>query len=298
MQNLKNYKLLIEDTITYLETLEDGFIEIKNSFFKIRTEKKDNLLENLIKKPLQKEDIKVASQSEDKPIASLPKIDLTLPKKEEKFETVKTIQKEIFNPVITSVEKKKEVVQTTPSNILENKKIKLEEKPNIIEDNFNDIKNIITKFSTNITTTEEILDDKLAKQKSQKYKLKNIAANLTILAYKESEKQYKFLEKISIALNNYFYSSKLISAYVIEKENNWDVFLSENEIFLIIASDHLVFELPNLRKHYKENPSTKEKYLDNIPLFLLPDTSIYLKEPSLKASLFKTLQQKIINLKK
>lgn len=298
MQNLIKLKSLIQDTLFYIENNEDELIESKNLFFKSPTQKNEKfLLENVIKKELPKEDTtKVDKQ--DSEITNPPVELIISPKEEKKEEKIELPPTEIITQTPSIEEDKKEIVPDKITlNILESKKIKRDDKPLIIEDNFSDIKNIITKISPNIQISDEILDDKLAKQKAQKYKLKSIAANLTILAYKENEKHYKFLEKLSLALNNYFYPSKLISAYVIEKENNWDIFFSENEIFLIISSDYTIFELPNLRKHYKENPSNKEKYLDNIPLFLLPDISIYLKEPSLKISLFKTLQQKIKNLK-
>ena len=81
-----------------------------------------------------------------------------------------------------------------------------------------------------------------------------------------------------------------------EKENRWNDFLSDSDIFLIIASDYTIFELPNLRTYYKENPIKGEKHLKNKALFLLPDISLYLKEPTLKTSLFKALKQKIQNL--
>ncbi|MFA6119273.1 MAG: hypothetical protein WCT85_03165 [Parachlamydiales bacterium] len=182
--------------------------------------------------------------------------------------------------------------------VLETKKIIRETKPSIIEDNFNDIKNVLKKIQPNLILTDEIPDDKTAKQKAQKYKFKNISSPITILAYKENEDYYKFLEKLSIALNIYFMPTKVVSAYLIEKQNNWEAFFSENEINLIISSDYTVFELPILRKHYKENPSQQEKYLKEIPLFLLPDISIYFKEPSLKLSLFKAIEKKVTEIKK
>jgi len=279
MQNLKKYKSLIKDTITYLENFENDFIISKNSFFKT-TEKKI-----LIKPKQNVKDLKAQP---------IQKKSLFF-KNKEKIETIKISENINEKKILQETSKKNN--KNIQSNIVENKKIKIEEKPKIIEDNFNDIKNIISKISKNIPITDKILDDKLAKQKSQKYKLKNIAAKLTILAYKENEKHFKFLEKVSIALDNYFYPSKIISAYIIEKENNWNTFLLENEILLIISSESTIFELPNLRKRFKEIPITKEKFLDDIPLFLISDILLYLKEPSLKALLFKNLQQKITNLK-
>lgn len=291
MLNLQNYQSLLRDTITYLESLEDEFIEISDLFLK------KTILSKV--KTIEKQSVILIKKDNQPPIKhELPlQVDKPSFQKEENIEIIPKAQ--TVNNTLSNKETIEDQSKTIPtSNTLENKKIQMSDKPQVMEDNFNDIKNIFSTISPNTKIFDEILDDKIAKQKAQKYKLKNITANLAILAYKESEKHYKFLEKIAIALNNYFYPTKVVFAYAIEKENTWKMFLSENEIFLIIACDNTIFELSNLKKYYKENPSTNEKYIDNIPLVLLPDLSIYFKEPGLKASLFKMLQQKIVNLKK
>jgi len=192
---------------------------------------------------------------------------------------------------------KKNIDSTSNENKTIHPKIQKNEKPQIIKDNFNDIKNIVSNIAPKIKITDP-LSDEIAKQNIHKYKLKNSAANITILAYRENERFYKFLEKLAVATNIYFYPTKIISAYLIEKQNSWDIFLSQDTIYLIISLDYTIFELPNLKKFYRENPTKKEKFLKDIPLFLLPDLSIYLKEPTLKKTLFTTLKQKIANLKK
>jgi len=309
MSQLKKYQILIKDTLNFLEIYDKNFVESKNDFFNkyLETKSKKVLSEIDISKKMEKPKISsppiIAKESSEKTIEPQIKQETTplINKSAKEEKQTKIIEKE--KPPIAVEEKKKtlaapkETLNKPSFQIAKTKKISLEEKPPIIEDNFSDIKQSFPKVFPNIKIVETILDDKIAKQKAQKYKLKNIAAGITILAYRENEKHYRFLEKLSIALNIYFYPSKVVSAYLMEKENNWDLFLSENDIFLIISSDYTIFELSNLRKYFRENPAKQEKYLKDIPLFLLPDISIYLKEPTLKSSLFKALKQKITNLK-
>jgi hypothetical protein len=276
----KKYKTLVQDFIIYLKNFESDLIESSCLFSQNLTKKKGKTTHDYLVK--RKTNIKIESNE----ILLSEKIK----KDDSNFKSIEKpldVNKPKQSPEIIKIDK-----QITPSTTSENKIIKKETIAAVSEDNFNDIKNIIKKISKNLNITNTTLDDKIAKQNAEKYKFKNIAAKLIILVYKENEKFYKFLEKLSIALNNYFYPSKVISAYIIEKENNWDIFF-ENEISLIISSDQTIFDLPNLKKYYKENPVKKEKYLNNIPLFLLSDISIYLKEPLLKASLFEALKQKI-----
>jgi hypothetical protein len=82
----------------------------------------------------------------------------------------------------------------------------------------------------------------------------------------------------------------------IEKENGWNLFLSQENLKLVIACDHSIWALTNLIKYYKEIPLNKEHFLQKTPLFMLPDISIYFKEPLLKKSLWSSLSNKINNL--
>lgn len=286
MRDSPIYKNLLKDTINYLETLEESYIETNDEYFKTLILKNEKLSdENKIIRQTKKEETHPKK-------TAFPEIILTAAEAKEKNTRGQIPPLEIHET------KKETVLSNDRQKVLESKKVKMEERPQIIEDDFADIKKAVSGIGVNITITDEILNDKTARQNSQKYKLKNISADLAVLAYRENENHYKFLEKIAIALNNYFYPAKVISAYVIEKENNWEMFLSENAFLLIISSERTIIELPNLRKHYRENLAAKEKYLNNIPVFLLPDIALYLKEPSLKISLFKTLRQKILSLKK
>ena len=306
MSNLKDYKILVKDTISFLENSDTTFIDSNSDFFKKdmqNARKKSNPhTPNLIeKKKYNVGFIKQIPPSQN-PSLSSKEVQKTQAINQKKPDRAPP-QKEALKPSTKETSQIKDdktfVLPKKPGPVkppLDTKKIILDNKPKVFDDSFSDIKKDIAQIFPSMSLAKP-LDDKIAKQKSQKYKLKNIAANITILAYRENEKFYKFLDKLSVALDIYFYPSKVVSAYLIEKENNWDIFLSQKEMFLIISADYTIFELPNLRKHYKEKPSLNEKYLNDIPLFLLPDISLYFKEPTLKSSLFQALKLKIQNIK-
>ena len=66
-----------------------------------------------------------------------------------------------------------------------------------------------------------------------------------------------------------------------------------NQLKLIITCDNTISELKNLKTFYKEYPHQSKSYLNNIDLFILPEISIYFKEPMLKSSLFTSIKQKL-----
>ncbi len=288
---LDEYQNLLKDTLKYLKCFDKKFLESNTDFFKSdlinSTNKKKSNLDPILEK-------KKITAKQFLNIEKTIKKDQNIKKDQsiDKVQTKDCKHKKIEEKHIQNLETK----ELSKNETVENKKIIRDEKPKILEDNFIDIKKSIEKIFPNISILKKPIDDKLARQKSQKYKLKNISFPITILAYKEDEKLYRFLEKLSIAISIYFYPSKVVSAYLIEKENNWLDFLTK-DILLIISCDYTIFELQHLRSFYKENPSTGEKHLKDIPLFLLPDIFLYLKEPTLKKSLFNTLKQKILHLK-
>ena len=133
----------------------------------------------------------------------------------------------------------------------------------------------------------------IAKKIATRWKTKNQTAPFSILSLCEPEPQRKFLEEIAKALDIYFLPCRLIAAETIEKEGNWSDFLSVADLKLIIACDYTLWQLNKLMPFYKENPTTGQRMLGEIPLFLLPDLSLYLKDPLLKRSLWKALCQKL-----
>jgi hypothetical protein len=306
MSNKNKCRDLLKDVLTYLQNCELTYLAASSDFFEKdlkKLSKKTQLQNDSISQKKLNFNIQNAIDTilQDKKNENLALQEQKIFIKKEYiifFDNNKNTEKKEIKKTQDIIKNADEdlLKQKSDEKIIENKTIIRDKKPKIFEDDLSDIKNTVQKIFPDLNIVNS-LDDKIAKQKAKKYKLKNIASPITILAYKENERHYRFLEKIATALDVYFYPTKVVSAYNLEKENRWNDFLSENDILLIIASDYTIFELANLRTYYKENPIKGEKYLKNRALFLLPDISLYFKEPTLKASLFKALKQKLINLK-
>lgn len=152
------------------------------------------------------------------------------------------------------------------------------------------LKSLFAKIAPELPLLNEIPSDAFAKKIATRWKTKNQTAPISILSYSEPPAQKTFLEAIAKALDVYFGPAKIVSAEAIEKEKQWDAFLSAPDLKLIVACDYTLWQLNSLMSFYREDP----RKLGNISLFLLPDLSLYLKDPLLKRSLWKALCQKIV----
>ncbi len=136
---------------------------------------------------------------------------------------------------------------------------------------------------------DPIPDDRIARQIANRWKTKNQAAPISILTSGELPKHKIFLSEIALALDAFCSPAKLIEAEAIEKENGWKLFLSSDHLKLILICDSTLWQLASLRQFYKENPAMGNRVLGSTPVFLLPDLSLYLKDPLLKRSLWNNL---------
>jgi len=155
--------------------------------------------------------------------------------------------------------------------------------------NFGKWKTLIGKIAPEMPILAEIPHDAIAKKIATRWKTKNLSAPITLLSYQEIPEQKAFLEQIAIALDVYFGPAKLVSAETIEKEGQWEAFLSVTELKLVISCDYTLWQMPGLLKFYKETPA--RRYIGEKDCFLLPDLSLYVKDPLLKRSLWKALCQ-------
>lgn len=155
-------------------------------------------------------------------------------------------------------------------------------------------KNIIKKISPS-TILNTTLDDRKAQNISNKWTVKQ-RCDIAIFSFQETPQGFLFLKSLSLALKTYFFPCQVISYLKLEKEKNANIFFEQNNLKLIIISDYFIWKHPYLTKNYRENPQKKEHFLKEIPLFLLADLSIYLKEPLLKKMLWSSLCKKIKKL--
>ncbi len=159
--------------------------------------------------------------------------------------------------------------------------------------NFSAMRNLLSIVAPELAILHEIPKDDLAKKISERWKTKNKSAPISVLLFQEPAEQKALLEQIAKALDVYFGPAKIVHAEKIEKDKQWEAFLSVADLKLVIVCDYTLWQLSSLMQFYKETPAQGTRMLRDTPLFLLPDLSLYLKDPLLKRSLWKALCQKI-----
>lgn len=154
------------------------------------------------------------------------------------------------------------------------------------------VRNVLSVVAPELAIINEIPNDAIAKKIAERWKTKNQSAPISILLFQEPAEQRALLEQIAKAIDVCFGPAKIVNAETIEKEKQWEAFLSVSDLKMVIVCDYTLWQLNGLMQFYKETPAQGTRMLGNIPLFLLPDLSLYLKDPLLKRSLWKALCQK------
>lgn len=127
--------------------------------------------------------------------------------------------------------------------------------------------------------------DLKARRIKESWKGRALAPTVAVLVGPEQGAQRTLLHNIAKAIDVLISPCRAIP---IEKlHHNLDDFLAAEDLQHIIASDRLL--TGNLLAHLREFPGQSKRLLGDKPLLLLPDLNLYLKDPLLKASLWKTL---------
>lgn len=155
------------------------------------------------------------------------------------------------------------------------------------------MKKLFGKIAPDFPILNEIPSDEIARKINTRWKTKNQSAPISILSFQEPPAQKELLSRVAAALDVYYGPARVVNAEPIEKEKQWEAFLSSPQLKLAIICDYSLWQLSGLMHHYKENPAQGTRTLGSISLFLLPDLSLYLKDPLLKRSLWKALCQKL-----
>lgn len=111
-----------------------------------------------------------------------------------------------------------------------------------------------------------------------------------LLTFQENGRHLAFIQNLAKAVQLTLGPAKTIAAASIENEGKWDEFLKTKGLRLIIASYSGLQTLPGLMRYFKESPKQGRHYLDRLPVCLLSDIEIYLKEPQLKLPLWQSIQ--------
>lgn len=113
-----------------------------------------------------------------------------------------------------------------------------------------------------------------------------VLTEVLILSWKESAKETLFLQNVARVLTK----ASVISSIQMEEEGHWDMILQSPIVKLIIVNDQALHALPGLFQHYREVHKGSKLFLGKVALFLLPEISLYFKEPLLKKSLYNSLR--------
>ena len=192
-------------------------------------------------------------------------------------------------PIIEESLKKPEPaieVKSSSKDTLHQKLIATETMPASSPTDFTEMRTFFKEKLPNVLLSETIADDSEAKILAQRWKAP--PAEIVVLSFSDHPREKAFLTNLSFALNQCFGSAKLISATKVEEEKGWDQLLKAKNLRLVIASHNSLHALPELMKLYHEEASGKHK-LGRTQLFLLSDLSLYMQQPSLKASLWREL---------
>ena len=150
---------------------------------------------------------------------------------------------------------------------------------------YNSLKLEFKNLFPNLILQDSVPDDSEARKINQQWKNQSLSPQVILLFFDETPEQKDFLQKVTDAITQKIAPASLFSAYTIEKQNKWENMFKIQGIKLIIAPDYGIYLLPGLMHHYREFQRT----LGGIPILLLTDISLYLKQPSLKTALWQAI---------
>ncbi|NGX51391.1 MAG: hypothetical protein K1060chlam2_01257 [Chlamydiae bacterium] len=153
------------------------------------------------------------------------------------------------------------------------------------------MKKLLMEIAPELFLHEGPPSDARARRINEAWKEKRDTPTIPILI--QGRAYRSFVVNIAKAIDSTFGTCRLIE---VEPKKKWDLFFKSPNLKLIIAPDNLIFSSRELLPFYKENPQEKRRTLGDIPLLLLPDLSLYYKDPYLKRSLWNVITQNLLPL--
>lgn len=158
---------------------------------------------------------------------------------------------------------------------------------------FTDVQKIIREKLPNIQVVDEIPNDSEAKRISNSWQQASSIPSVLVITFNESAKEITFLQNLTNAINDRLAPATLMSTQHVEVTFGWEKMLNSKELRLIIASTHGLNAHTELMKEYREVQKQAKFFLRKVPLCLLSDISLYLKEPKLKIPLWNSVMAEL-----
>lgn len=153
---------------------------------------------------------------------------------------------------------------------------------------YQEIGKLFAPFFPREALASEIPDDTRAQKNKNMWMEKLLPPAVIILSFQKGEEEPKFLKNIARSISLSLGPTKIVSATSAEEENGWKKWLTAKDIRLIIASDYEIYLNTGLMQFYRKEAGGRH-FLHNIPLLLLSDLSLYLKNPELKPLLWRAI---------
>ncbi len=154
-------------------------------------------------------------------------------------------------------------------------------------DEMKDLRELLIQKYPKVAIYDTPLNDGKAKRIKNAWKDLLEVPN-TLLIYSQGAHK-PFMENIAKAISSVFTPAKALHISHFQDEENITRLLKDPNLKLIVTPDDAIMSSNSLMGLYKELPQQKQRFIGEIPLILLPDLSLYFKDPKLKASLWRLL---------
>jgi len=162
-------------------------------------------------------------------------------------------------------------------------------KPKVSE--MNNIRSLIGRATPHLFLHSEIPSDHKAKQINTAWQERSKMPEIPLLVSKELAPYGELLKSLAHAIDSVYGGCRVVNIAHFEKGNLWEQVLGTQK--LIIIPDVLLSSAKNLLPFYSETPGEVIRKLKGVPLLLLPDLSLYLKDPLLKRSLWNVISAEL-----
>ncbi len=155
------------------------------------------------------------------------------------------------------------------------------------------VQQVISGALPNLFLHTKVPDDRMAKRMANEWKDKTALPEVPLFVTRELTPHRAFLKGLAHAIDRQFGPSRAMEISKYEAENRWESVLSSETVRLIIIPDIILWKMPNLLAHYKECPGEPMRRLGNVKTLLLPDLSLYQKDPKLKRGLWNMIRNEL-----
>lgn len=142
---------------------------------------------------------------------------------------------------------------------------------------------ICKEIFPDLPLSEKIPNDAIAKKR------KDVKHPVLILSFSENEQENNLLTNMAKAITLHITPAKVLHIRTLKKDNLLETVFDPAHVRLVITTDYDLYLQADLMRHYEDRAQHGKHFLHRIPLLLLSNLSLYLKEPQLKSLLWRAI---------